>query len=280
MSNKKTRKQKNLAAKRQKEYKIQLKALKLEALELQSKISRQKKENFKQFNIRNLKIFKNCCNFAMPFVVATGITTGLFYLGDLGLPFHLDEIVKYKVYSLDFQTNGYISMNEEYKSELKTNNLVVYTPWEQQNEQYIRLKREYCFDKITSFDLFNAVLDEDYNYILENLKEYKEEKQITNKVILEENGYFLEASLNIFDMEDTLKYNETDLGNIVVTIIELILILGAGGLITYIRDFDLLFELRIIKHDYISKTSHLKIMEKQLKAVNEKILSLKTGGRR
>ena len=290
MSNRKTRKQKILAQKREEIRKTKIKELeelKLKVLELENKISEQKKENFKQFNIRNLKVFANACNFAAPFVISTGITIGLFKLFGGGFPFHSDEITKYKVYNLDFQTEGNITMDEEYRTDqlfdelLPDNSLVIYTPWEEQDEQYIRYKREYNLEDTTTLDLYNAVLDEDYNYISLNLKDYQEEKQIVNEINTEEkNGYFMEASLHMFNKEDVLKYDETALKNIVITIIELVLSLGIGGAIAHFRDFDFRYELRQTNEYYAYKIYAIEPLKQELEETNEKILSLlrKKGG--
>ncbi len=280
MSNRKTRKQKQLAEERNKVRKAQVKELeelKSKALELESRISEQKKENFKQLNIRNFKIFTNACNFAAPFVISAGLTVGVFSLFGGGLPFRSDKITKYKAYNLDFQTNGYVTMDNEYRTNnsLPSNTLVVYTPWKEQDGQHVRFKREYDIEELTSLDLYNAVLDGDYNFVSENLKEYKEEKQIVNKIDdTEENGYFFEASLHMLDKGDVLKYNETDLKNIVITIIELVLGLGIGGSIAYHRDFEFLYELRRINNNYSYKISSIKPIKQELKDTNEKILSL------
>ena len=84
MSNQNTRKQRKKDAKRGssvREEKIkELQELKKEAKRLDEKISEQKQENFKQLNIRNLKIFGNTCNFLAPFVISTGVTVGAFSL--------------------------------------------------------------------------------------------------------------------------------------------------------------------------------------------------------
>lgn len=281
MSNRKSRKQKQRVKERNKARIKELEELKAKALELESKISEQKKENFKQLNIRNLKILANTCNFVAPFIISTGITVGVFKLFGGGLPFHSDEITKYKTYNLDFQTNGYVRMDDKYitnrwfDDSLPSNTLVVYTPWKEQDGQYERFKREYNLDELTTLDLYNAVLDEDYNYVSENLKNYKVEKQVINKIDPKEvNNYFFEASLHILDKEDALKYNETDLKNMVITIIELALGLGIGGAKAYFRDFKFLYELREINYNYNYKISSIKLIKQELKDTNEKILSL------
>jgi len=137
-----------------------------------------------------------------------------------------------------------------------------------------------AIEKLTTLDLYNAVLDENYNYITENLKNYKEEKQVINKIDLtDDNNYFWKASLHMLNQEDILKYNETDLKNIVITIIELVLSLGIGGAIAYFRDFEFLYELKEINDNYNSQILSFENLQQELKDTQEKILSLtKTNG--
>lgn len=287
MSNRKTRKQKQQAEQRRaKDCKTQIKELqelREKAVQLEKKIAEQKLENFKQLNIINLRVFGNTCNFLAPFVISAGLTVGAFSLFGGGLPFHSDEIVKYKVYNLDYKTNGYVTMDESYRTNrwfddsLPSNELTIYTPWELKDNQYMRYKREYDISKLNTLDLFDAVLEEDYAYITENIKKYKEELQVVNSI--EENecrDYFFEASLHMLDKKDTLKYNETDLKNIIITIIELVLGLGIGGAVAYFRDFEYLLKL---KNDadiyfYRCRIKAIKLMQEELTATNEKILSL------
>lgn len=289
MNNRRTKKQKIKSEKRNaEEMRIkELKRLRERAIELEKKISEQKLENFKQLNIRNLKMFKAVNNFIAPFVISTGITVGAFSLFGGGLPFYKDPIVKYKVYDLNYQTNGYVTMNEFYRTNrsfddpLSSNELIIYTPWEYRDSKYIRYKREYEISTST-LDLFDAVLEEDYDYIKKNIKDYKEEVQVTNKIEeTEGQDYFFNASLHMFDKEDTLIYSETDLKNIIITLVELVLGMGIGSLIAYFRDFEYLEEIREINSDYRNKTEVIKDMQKELEKTNEKILSLsrKNGGK-
>ena len=286
MSNRKTKNQHLFDEEKNTIWDARIQELKNKALELEFRISGQKKEIFKQFNIRNLKAFANTCNFVAPFVISAGIIVGVFRMFGGGLPFRSDEIIKYKVYNLEFQTDGNVTMNDEYRTNrwfdnsLPSNTLVIYTPWQEQNGQYIRFKREYAIEKLTTLDLYNAVLDENYNYITENLKNYKEEKQVINKIDLtDDNNYFWEASLHMLNQEDVLKYNETDLKNIVITIIELVVSLGIGGAIAYFRDFEFLYELKEINDNYNSQILSFENLQQELKDTQEKILSLtKTNG--
>lgn len=291
MSNRKTKKQKIQAEQRRaKDRKSQIKGLqelREKAIQLEKRISEQKIENFKQLNIRNLRVFGNTCNFIAPFVISAGLTVGAFRLFGGGLPFHSDEIVKYKAYNLDYKTNGYVTMDESYRTNrwfddsLPSNELTIYTPWEFKDNQYMRYKREYDISKLNTLDLFDAVLEEDYAYITNNIKEYKEEIQVANSIEeTEGQDYFFEASLHMLDKEDVLKYNETNLKNTIITIIELVLGLGIGGAIAYFRDFEYLWELKDANIDYHYRIKAIKPMQEELVATNEKILSLsrKKGG--
>ena len=78
----------------------------------------------------------------------------------------------------------------------------------------------------------------------------------------------------MLDKNDTLKYNETDLKNVVITIVELILGLGIGGTIAYFRDFEYLWELKRTNNDYNYRIKAIKPMQEELALTNEKILSL------
>lgn len=285
MSNQNTRKQRKKDAKRGnsvREEKIkELQELKKEAKRLDEKISEQKQENFKQLNIRNLKIFGNTCNFLVPFVISTGVTVGAFSLFGGGLPFYKDKVIKYKVYDLDYETNGSITMEESYRTNrwiedgLASNELVIYTPWEYSDGQYVRYKREYNVDEIDTLDLFWAVLEKNYDYISEKIKDYKEEVQISDSLMTTlGEDWFIRASLHMLDEEDILDYNETNFKNIVITAIELIIGLCAGGVLVLSRNFDYLGKVEDANLDYQEYVEEIQKMQKKLTATNQKILSL------
>ena len=295
MSNLKTRKQKQQSEQRRRKSQIkELQDLREKAIQLEKQIAEQKAENFKQLNIRNLKIFGNTCNFVAPFVITAGLTVGGFKMIGGGLPFHTDEITKYKLYNLDYQTNGYVTMEESYNkkhlltNDLQSNELTIYTPWKYENNQYTRYKREYDIGKLDSLELFNAVLEENYSYIEENLKDYKEEIQTTNRIAIKEaldtNGpVLIEVMIGkddkVFPMVApggaiSKAFDETDLKNIIVTIIELILELGISGTIAHYRKYNYLWKLERTNQDYNYRIKAIKPMQEELALTNEKILSL------
>lgn len=291
MSKKKTRKQELQAKKsnenREKQIK-ELQKLREKAILLEKRIAEQQREKIKQFNIRNLKIFGITCNFVTPFLISTGVIVGTFKIFDGGLPFHVDEIKKYKTYSLDYQTSGYVTMDESYRknrwfdNSLPSNELTIYTPWEYKDNQYIRYKRDYNIDTINTLDLFDAVLKEDYTYIKEHMKDYKEEFQVANSIEeTEGQAYFIDASLHMLDKDDTLKYSETDLKNIIITIIEVALGLGIGGIAAHSRKFRYVEKIQAANRSYRYKIEVVKSMKEELTTINEKILFLsrKKGGK-
>lgn len=264
-----------------------LELLNAKKIELQKKLDKQKKEKFKQFNIRNLKIFGKTCNFLVPFVLCGCITVGAIRFFGGGFPFVTDKIKKYKLHDLDFDSKGYVSMNEEYinfgiLSELDKNKLVVYSPWEKTDNGYSRIKREYKVKTIKSLELFDAVLNEDYSYIEDNITDFKEEIQTSNNIDEESNNYIIQASLRMLDKTDLITFDETALKNIIITIVEIVLGLGIPSIIAWRRDFEYLYEIKYINEDYQEKIKPYKSIKAELNETNNKILSLsnKKGGRK
>ena len=264
-----------------------LELLNAKKIELQKKLDKQKKEKFKQLNIRNLKVFGKTCNFLVPFVLCGCITVGAFKIFGGGFPFVTDKIEKYKLYDLDFDSKGYVSMNEEYTnfgilSVLDKNELVVYSPWKKTDNGYSRTKREYKVKTIKSLELFDAVLNEDYSYIKDNITDFEEEVQTSNEIDEESNNYIIQASLRMLDKTDFITFDETELKNIIITIVEIVLGLGIPSIIAWRRDFEYLYEIKYINEDYQEKIKPYKSIKAELNETNNKILSLskKKGGRK
>lgn len=284
MSRPKTRAEKIMAQKRKIEREEKLRKIeyvKSEISDIETRIVAQKKKTIKQFHIRNLKIFAHTCNLVTPFVITAGITVGVFNFFSGGLPFHIDTITKEKEFHLDYKTDSYTEMSENYArhrwidSSLPASSLVIYTPWEKQGEEYIRFKRSYDVDDNLTGTLFNAVMDENYDYIAEILTEYEEETQTTNQINPEEtNDYFFEASLHRMDSLDSLKYDETARKNMVITIVEIIITLGIGAVAVCIRDFKFGREVERENSKYQGQVITLHGLEQELQDKKEKLLSL------
>jgi len=149
--------------------KMQLEKFKKEVLDLESQIKVCRKENFKKYNIRNLKIFGSICNFAAPFVLSAGITIGTVSVLGGGLPFTKDKITKYKHHLLEYKSNGVISSYENYQKSKKTSdsNLSIYYPLEKNEEGlYERNVREYSLEEVDFDELYEHILNNDYNFLL------------------------------------------------------------------------------------------------------------------
>lgn len=259
----------------------QLEELKKQAETLKIKISKQKLDNFKQFNVRNIRVVGKTFNFLLPFAFASGLTVAGGVLIDLGHPFIKDKIVEYKEYDLDYKTDGYVSLEEFYKKNSWCNvssskgELLVYTPWEQEDDHYTRKKLNYSLAESNMMELMNAVLEENFNYIDENLDVSDEEIQITNSIeSYKDQEYFIDANLHTLNKNDTFNYDESGKRNALVTIGELVLALGAGFILDRYRNFDYRTEINSINNDYSSSKEELLASKKQLNDTNKKILTL------
>ena len=274
-----------------------IKELKNEKTELSKKINVENLKRIKAFHIRNLKIFGRVCTLVTPFALSAGLTAGAFKLFGGGYPFYIDTITAYKTYNLiyDDEKIEFISeymTNNDYldnglQSYFNQNNIVIcYTPWEEKNGKYIRYKREYELSPPYSLEFCKAVLNDNYEFIYNYINTHnngkKEEKQIINSINKESsNDYIFHAKLNLhlIDKNDTLLYSETDLKNIIITIVEVILGLGIGTLITSSINHNYFFDSKLIKAEYLLATkainTDIKNNKQRLKEIKRRIKELK-----
>jgi hypothetical protein len=251
--------------------------------ELEARIRVDKKRRNAAFHIRNLKIFRDTCNFLVPFVVCTGIVVGSGWLLGAGWPVYEDSIKKAKLKSLQIEAQGeYKRYDEEYinysiLSDTKDSSITIYTPWEEKNGNYTRIKRVYG-SSAKSQEMIDAILHNDFDYIFESIGGYSEEFQQVN-MIDEEPAYKVEGSIYILNTSDTISMPESENRNAWATVIEALLGLGIGGLIAYHRDFEYIYSLKEDWNEYRVKYSVLKKDLEQLKETDAKLLSLRRGGR-
>ena len=79
-------------------------------------------------------------------------------------------------------------------------------------------------DELTSVEIYYAILNKDYEYITNNLKDYKEEKQIVTDIYhVEPNDYIIDSKLYVIDNNDTQIQCESNIHNIMITISEIAL---------------------------------------------------------
>lgn len=278
MSSKKTRREK---IQKQEIVRI-LKELNKEVLELEHKIEDQKTTNIKNLHIKNLKIFGSVCNYITPYILSATISIGVVsYLGG-GFPVVLDDMPKYKLYSLVYKTDGVINGQEYYKSDylfnskLPDNELKIYSPWElTEDNNYSRIIQIYDIDRLETFKLHEAVLNEDVEYIKKYFTDFKQEIEITNMQPKYNEGYVIDASLHFLDKSDILKEKESYLKNILITLGELIFALSCGVATNGFRQLFIGDKINQIKEKY--KTISIEPLEKELKQKKDKILSITRG---
>lgn len=260
--------------------------LKEKVVDYETEISKQKKQNLKELHIRNLKVFVGTCNLLMPFVLIGGIAVGGIKICSGGYPFYRDSITKCKKYELEFETDSDINLNIGYVNNSwwsdapPNDSLIMYTPWQKENNSFVRYKRIYDLPSENFNDLSAALFQRNFDYINDNYTRFKEEKQITDSIDEEKNDYYIEAKLYELDSSDTLKYPETEKKNNTITIVEIIIILGGGSLITCKRKYKYLDDLKEINITYRATTKSTDSLEEELEATKKKILTLtkKTGG--
>ena len=294
MSNRRTRRQKIRAEERRlkeiRSERYQLTKLK-EKLEARLPEARRKKNL--GFHIRNLKIVRDTGRFLVPFVVCAGLAVGAGALFGAGLPFREDYAVKPKLSSFSIHTPGeYKNLEEEYVSfgfgdTVKDSSLTIYTPWEEETDgihsfeskpkTYKREKRVYE-SAIASYEIVQALMRDDYDYILNSIKDYKIEVQTCNE-LHEEPVFKVEGNIYILDKEDSIKIKEDPSTDAWVAVIEALLTLGIGGVIAYKRDYEYIWQIKKDCREYRSKYNQWKEDSEKLKEVNEQLLSLGRGGR-
>lgn len=282
MKKRKTRKQKIKSVPRYQKQK-ELKELKQKKFELEREIDEQKRKNTKNKYIKNVKIFGSICNFITPFVIATSIYTGFIKVIGGGFPFVKDDFSKYKKYSLEYQTDGTINMEENYvyswwfSKSLPSNKLKIYFPWTQDEDgNYSRVIETYSVGKLDTNDLYHAVLAQNINYITENYPNPKKETETTNQNQEQDNLHIIEASLYRMDKSDILEVEETNSDNNIITAINLVAGLGTGAYIAHKREFKLKNATKEIKENY--KQVPIEPLQEELNQTRNKILSLTKGG--
>ena len=134
---------------------------------IEGKIEQVSKKNIKEAIIKNVKIALRFVQLVIPFVIAFGATTALFYfLGDI--PFYPEQEFFYKHHETTFDTLG----NEEDKESFISTNLTdvhntayFSTKWEQKDDgKYYRTIRQYDFTEYTLDELKEMINDPNLNY--------------------------------------------------------------------------------------------------------------------
>lgn len=256
--------------------------------ELEKELSVLDKEKKKRFLIKNLRIFKEACNFVMPYVVVGGVLSGFIAYSGGGWPVINDNIVKYKENDLEYSTGDDLLLESHYRTfnwgdnSLPDSTLIIKTPWKKDNDQYKRFIRTYSIPDNMDESLYEAIIKKDYQKI-NDLLEYDEEVETRNtEIVNNSKNYEVEAKIYTKNIEDVLNYPESNSRNVFVTVLEAFITALFGSGLAKIRDFDFRDELRRIDNLYMYEIRMIIPVEDELLLVNEEIdrLTKSIGGLR
>lgn len=271
----KTRKEKIRSAERRENKKITFAQQKRN---IDRQIIKQEKYVKSAKTIRNLKVFSYVLTRTFPYILISGLTVEGLKLTGFGLPFTKDANSLEANYSLEQSLDGNVSVHKFYDdtSIFKDfySDILIYTPWKLTDKGYERYKISYNF--VGSKEVIDAILNNDYEYILNTLEETSKEKEITNEK-KESSKYLVEANIKAVDPKDKIICMETDEENIKVTVFEVILIFFISALkfaYSYKK-----YESKIHEYslDLKSEIEFLNNLKEKENRMNKQNLSLKRG---
>jgi hypothetical protein len=240
-------------------------------------------EYFHAFHVRNLSIVKSTINLLLPAILSAGITISGIATLNGGLPFILDKNKKYKKYCLEYKSNSYVEMNEEYDKRDGLNNnlpdskLIVYTPWEEVDGQYIRTKRTYNLDDADLLNLINAIKNKNMDSIIDCLSDYSDESQKSNVKLFndDDNEIKVDAKIYYLDKDDFIEVDENVLKNLLITIVELCIILGVGAFSIDRNRCNYINSIHLFNNNYNQKKQSYNTSLEQLENLEQKIKVLR-----
>ena len=157
-------------------------------------------------------------------------------------------------------SNSYVISSEEYSDDYNfysannDNSLILYHPWKKdENGNYSRKITTYKKDELDSIKLYKAVINDDYKYIIDHLKDFEESIETSNYIKEETNEYIIKSNLSIFNKNDIIYEDESKIKNVLITLIELIGIMGIGYFISCACDCsikDLVFDISYYNRKY------------------------------
>lgn len=252
----------------------QLRELRGKAEKLEHELKDKKRENLINMCVRNLKIFGGVCNFLLPYVVTAGIGIGAGKLIGFGTPFLIDEIKLHKAYSLEYQLDGQIDYCEKYvfNGIEESGKLILYYPYEKTNDnEYSRKIHKYNLFNAQHPLLYEAILQGNINYIIENFNDYEETIEKINYVP-NEIDYDIEASLAYKNLDDVLVYHENEEFNQDYTKLIFYATLTIGTVWNLCRNFKLPRYIKGIWNDYAKED--LTPLKEELSEINHEVMVL------
>ena len=283
MSKRKTRYQKIIKTEKQ----LKKQNLMGKIKELENKITISNKQNKQAKFIKNLKFFRNGIALLSVFVLTSGISVGGIKVLGGGFPIIKDDIKKFKKYYLEYESNKTILAKSTYLTKFENsdsaNTLEIYSPWKESFEHstnqkfYTRFKRTYSLS-LDIPKLYEAVLKQDLGYINKNFSNYQEEEVTTNQKPDDiNNNYIIIADLSFLDEKDSLIVLESDLKNILISIINDILGFGIPLIVIFKKRNEIKYSFQNITGEYLKKVIPISPLEEELKGKRKQLTKLQGG---
>lgn len=250
--------------------------------ELEKNAKAKKALYYKTLLKQSSKLLKGIANFTLPFALTGAITCGCFAVFYGGLPFVQDDIKKYKYYNVICEQNEIESIETSFvrkywfEDAITGNEMVIYTPWINDGNLY---KREIItFNVKDKYDdsIMQALLNKDAEKLIELGTISSTEEESTNIPKEEEQVFYIDATLHQVDKKDIISYPESELKNIIITIVEAVITLGIGSIITYYRDFSITATINDVK--FYIKDAYREYDESKKKLDEKRLVLSKKGG--
>lgn len=239
--------------------------------EVETNVKAKKTSFYKTLVAQNFRLLKGIANFSLPFILTGAITCGCFAAFYGGLPFVQDDIKKYKRYDVACEHSEIISMQTSFVSkywfdeEILENEMVVYTPWTYDGNTYTREIVTFDVDDKYNDSLMQSLLSRDGEALIEVGKISSREEETSNLPKDLDDTFYIDAILHQIDKKDILSFPESELKNIIITIIEAVITLGAGSFIAYKRDFSIIATLNDVKFHIHSSYSLYHTLREEFK---------------
>lgn len=247
----------------------------LERLKLE--LRKKRLNNIKAFGVRNIKIVGAVSRFVLPYVLVGSLTIGGAYAFGLGLPFVIDDRSYAKDFYLEYETDEKLDYEESYNSgKTYTNFLSIITPYTLNEEgKYVRYMREYVVDNDNIESLFDALLSDDIDYILENIEVKKETREEMTSLCDTEADYDVSATLQRKDDEITIVLPENGDANFLVSFLEIVIVAGLSYGWTKITDFSVGNRIRVICGEYEKTILVTEDLKRRIKFKKQEVWSLR-----
>lgn len=221
---------------------------------LKAELNTRRWNNLKAMGVRNLKVVAAAGRFIVPYILVGTLSIGGVKLLGGGYPFVTDEVKANKDFYIDYKTGENLYYETSYNTDKAyDDHLLITTPWILNEEGvYEKYEREYVINNENIEDIFNAILREDFDFILENIT-IKTEKRITSTNINlapEENILYVDAHIDGVDNETYIYVDESFGKNFWASAAYLALIGIFSYFITKGRKFNVSSRMKLINDEY------------------------------